>query len=66
MNPTVIANLVDVAIPLVAGTLMTAYPQIFLKRRDNEIEMANKKTKLRMFGGVLLGVAGLYLFLALK
>ena len=58
-------SLVDVAIPLVAGIVMVACPQILFKRTPTatDEDIAKKKEKLRNGGYVLLGVAGLYFIL---
>ncbi len=61
-------SLVDVSIPLIAGILLVACPQIFFKRTPTATDQdsARKKDKFRKMGYVLLGVAALYLLLTLS
>jgi hypothetical protein len=60
-------SLVDVALPLIAGIVMVACPQILFKRSPTatDEDVAMKQAKLRKMGYVLLGVAGIYLLLTL-
>jgi hypothetical protein len=58
-------SVVDVLIPLIAGILLVARPQIFLKSGGSDEEMANKRRRIRSIGYVLLGVAVLYFVVAL-
>jgi len=60
-------SLIDVSIPLIAGILLVACPQIFFKKTSGTTEgdFAKKTDKLRKIGYVLLGVAALYFFLTL-
>jgi hypothetical protein len=56
---------VDVLIPLIAGILLVARPQIFFKSAGSDEEMAKKQRRIRSIGYLLLGVAGLYLVITL-
>ncbi len=56
---------VDVAIPLLVGRLLTACPDIFLKKGGSEADLRKKTGRLRKIGYVLLGVAGVYLLIKL-
>lgn len=56
---------VDVLIPLLAGILLVARPQIFFKSAASDEEMARKRRRIRSIGYVLLGVAALYFVIAL-
>jgi hypothetical protein len=58
-------SVVDVFIPLIAGIALVARPQIFFKRVGSAEELARKRGRMRTIGYVLLGVAALYLVLAL-
>ena len=58
-------SVVDVLIPLIAGILMVARPQIFFKSGGSPEEVAKKSRLLRKIGYVLLGVAALYCVIAL-
>ena len=58
-------SVVDVLIPLIAGILLVARPQIFFKNAGSDEEMAKKRRRMRMIGYVLLGVAALYVVIAL-
>ena len=54
----------DAIIPLVLGVLLVARPQLFLKRRREPAEQARKRVLLRRIGYVLIGVAALYVVIA--
>lgn len=56
---------VDVLIPLIAGLLLVARPQLFFKKVGSEDELAKKTRRMRTIGYVLLGVAALYAVVAL-
>ena len=58
-------SVIDVLIPLIAGILLVARPQIFFKSGGSDEEMAKKRRRLRSIGYVLLGVAVLYFVVAL-
>jgi hypothetical protein len=58
-------SVVDVLIPLIAGALLVARPQIFFKGAGSDDEMAKKRRRMRSIGYVLLGVAALYFVIAL-
>jgi hypothetical protein len=58
-------SVVDVFIPLIAGITLVARPQLFFKRVGSAEELARKSRRMRTIGYVLLGVATLYLMLAL-
>jgi hypothetical protein len=58
-------SVVDVLIPLIAGALLVARPQIFVKSAGSDEERAKKWRRLRAIGYVLLVVAGLYIVIAL-
>ena len=58
-------SVVDVLIPLIAGILLVARPQIFFKNAGSHEEMAKKRRRMRAIGYVLLGVAALYVMIAL-
>jgi hypothetical protein len=58
-------SVVDVLIPLLAGILLVARPQIFFKSTGSDEEMARKRRRMRSIGYVLLGVAALYFVIAL-
>jgi hypothetical protein len=58
-------RVVDVLIPLIAGILLVARPQIFFKQVGSDEEMAKKRHRMRTIGYVLLGVAALYSVIAL-
>jgi hypothetical protein len=58
-------SVVDVLIPLIAGTLLVARPQIFFKSAGPDEEIARKRRRMRSIGYVLLGVAVLYFVIAL-
>jgi hypothetical protein len=58
-------SIVDVLIPLIAGALLVARPQIFVKSAGSDEAMAGKRRRLRAIGYVLLGVAALYCVIAL-
>jgi hypothetical protein len=58
-------SVVDVLIPLIAGALLIARPQIFFKNAGSDEEMAKKRRRMRSIGYVLLGVAALYFVIAL-
>ena len=58
-------SVVDVLIPLLAGALLVARPQIFFKQAGPTEELARKRRRMRSIGYVLLGVAALYLVIAL-
>ena len=58
-------SLVDVLIPLIAGVLLVARPQLFFKSAGSDGEMAKKRRRLRTIGYVLMGVAALYFVIAL-
>jgi hypothetical protein len=60
-----IMSVVDVLIPLIAGILLVARPQIFFKHTGSDEEMAKKQRRMRTIGYVLLGVAALYAVIAL-
>jgi hypothetical protein len=57
-------SVVDVLIPLIAGILLVARPQMFLKNVGSDEEMAKKRRRMRTIGYVLLGVAALYVVIA--
>jgi len=52
---------IDVAIPAIAGILALARPEIFLRKPPD----MRKLRLIRLFGGVLLAVAALYLAIRL-
>jgi uncharacterized protein YjeT (DUF2065 family) len=56
---------VDVLVPLIAGLLLAARPQLFFKKVGSEEELAKKTRRMRAIGYVLVGVAALYAVLAL-
>jgi hypothetical protein len=56
---------VDVLIPLIAGVLLVARPQLFFKNVGPEEELAKKRRRMRSIGYVLVGVAALYAVIAL-
>ena len=56
---------VDVLIPLIAGVLLLARPQLFFKNVGSEEELAKKRRRMRTIGYVLVGVAALYAVIAL-
>jgi hypothetical protein len=56
---------VDVLIPLIAGVLLVARPQLFFKNVGSEEELAKKRRLMRTIGYVLVGVAALYAVIAL-
>ena len=56
---------VDVLIPLIAGLLLVARPQLFFKNVGSEEELAKKTRRMRTIGYALVGVAALYAVLAL-
>jgi hypothetical protein len=58
-------SVVDVFIPLIAGILLVARPQIFFKPVGADEELARKRRRMRTIGYVLLGVAALYGVIAL-
>jgi hypothetical protein len=58
-------SVVDVLIPLFAWALLVARPQIFVKQAGSTDELARKRRRMRSIGYVLLGVAALYLVIAL-
>jgi hypothetical protein len=58
-------SVVDLLIPLIAGILLVARPQIFFKSGGSDEEMAKKRRRMRFIGYVLLGVAVLYFVVAL-
>jgi hypothetical protein len=58
-------SVVDVLIPLIAGALLVARPQIFFKSAGSDEEMVKKRRRMRSIGYVLLGVAALYFVIAL-
>jgi hypothetical protein len=58
-------SVVDVLIPLLAGALLVARPQIFVKQAGSTDELARKRRRMRSIGYVLLGVAALYLAIGL-
>ena len=58
-------SVVDVLIPLIAGILLVARPQIFFKGGGPDEEVAKKRRRMRNIGYVLLGVAVLYFVVAL-
>lgn len=58
-------SVVDVLIPLIAGALLVARPQIFFKSAGPDEEIAKKRHRMRSIGYVLLGVAALYFVIAL-
>jgi hypothetical protein len=58
-------SVVDVFIPLIAGVLLVARPQIFFKSGGSDEEVAKKSNRIRKIGYVLLGVAALYCLIAL-
>jgi hypothetical protein len=58
-------SVVDVLIPLIAGIFLVARPQIFFKKAGSDEEMAKKRRRMRAIGYVLLGVAALYVVIAL-
>jgi hypothetical protein len=58
-------SVVDVLIPLIAGILLVARPEIFFKHGGSDEEMAKKRRRMRTIGYVLLGVAALYAVIAL-
>jgi hypothetical protein len=59
-------SVVDVFIPLIAGITLVARPQLFFKRVGSAEELARKSGRMRTIGYLLLGVAALYLVLALR
>jgi hypothetical protein len=58
-------SVADVIIPLIAGILLVARPQMFFKNAGSDEEMARKRRRMRTIGYVLLGVAALYLLITL-
>ena len=58
-------SVVDVLIPLIAGVLLVARPQLFFKNVGSEAELAKKRRLMRTIGYVLVGVAALYAVIAL-
>jgi len=54
---------IDVLIPGVIGALLLTCPRLFTKSQGETFEKA--KGKMRIIGGLLLGVAALYLVLKL-
>jgi hypothetical protein len=58
-------SVVDVLIPLIAGALLVARPQIFFKSGGPDEEIAKKRRRMRSIGYVLLGVAALYVVISL-
>jgi uncharacterized protein YjeT (DUF2065 family) len=56
---------VDVLVPLIAGLLLVARPQLFFKKVGSEEELAKQTRRMRAIGYVLVGVAALYAVLAL-
>ena len=56
---------VDVLIPLIAGVLLVARPQLFFKNVGSEEKLAKKRRRMRTIGYVLVGVAALYAVIAL-
>jgi hypothetical protein len=58
-------SVVDVLIPLSAGALLVARPQLFFKSTGPDEEIARKQRRMRSIGYVLLGVAALYFVIAL-
>jgi hypothetical protein len=58
-------SVVDVFIPLILGSLLVARPQIFFKSGGSDEEVAKKRRRMRRIGYALLGVAALYLVIAL-
>lgn len=58
-------SVVDVLIPLIAGALLVARPQSFFKSAGPDEEIAKKRRRMRSIGYVLLGVAALYVVIAL-
>jgi hypothetical protein len=58
-------SVVDVLIPLIAGALLVARPQIFFKSASPEEEIARKRRRMRSIGYIPLGVAALYFVIAL-
>jgi hypothetical protein len=60
-----IMSVADVLIPLIAGILLVARPQMFFKNAGSDDEMAKRRRRMRTIGYVLLGVAALYAVIAL-
>lgn len=58
-------SVVDVLIPLTAGVLLVARPQIFFKSGGAQEEVVKKSRMLRKIGYVLLAVAAVYCAIAL-
>lgn len=58
-------SIADVLIPLIAGILLVARPQMFFKNAGSDEELARKRRRMRTIGYVLLGVAALYVVIAL-
>jgi hypothetical protein len=58
-------SIVDVCIPLIAGILLVARPQMFFKPVGTDEELARRRRRMRTIGYVLLGVATLYGVIAL-
>jgi hypothetical protein len=51
---------IDVLIPLIAGVLLVARPQLFFKNVGSAEDLAKKRRRMRLIGYGLLGVAALY------
>lgn len=58
-------SVADVSIPLIAGILLVARPQMFFKQVGSDEVLAAKRRRMRTIGFVLLGVAALYSVIAL-
>ena len=58
-------TLIDILIPLIAGTVLVILPQSLLQKAVSVEHAAKYKTKLRKIGYVLISVAALYLFVVL-
>ena len=57
-------SLVDALIPLIAGLLMVARPQMFFKNVGSDDEIGAKRRRIKAIGYALLGVAALYSVIA--
>ena len=56
---------IDVLIPLIAGVLLVARPQLFFKNVGSAEDLAKKSRRMRLIGYGLLGVAALYAVIVL-
>jgi hypothetical protein len=56
---------IDIFIPLVVGCVMIFFPQVFFKKKK-VLDYEDKVLKLRVIGGLLIGVAAVYFFMRLS